>query len=104
MVNWSSFQEFDPDPSVMHWLKSANRHMEDRKTCFCKESTKVYYFQMLLILWTLFVIMASVESAENNIGLVEGVEGMNAKICEVYIELDFLSDNRYNGLQCGENF
>ena len=34
---------------------------------------------MLLIVWTLFVIMASAESAENNIGLVVGAEGMNAE-------------------------
>ena len=54
---------------------------------------------MLLVVWTLLVIMASAESAENNIGLVEGAEGMYAESCEEYIESDFFSDNRYNGLQ-----
>lgn len=53
---------------------------------------------MLLVVWTLLVIMASAESAENNTGLVEG-EGMYAESCEEYIESDFFSDNRYNGLQ-----
>ena len=52
---------------------------------------------MLLVVWTLLVIMASAESAENNIGLVEGAEGMYAENCEEYIESDFFSDNRYNG-------
>ena len=58
-------------------------------------------FSNVVDVWTLFVIMASAESAGNNIGLVEGAEGMNAESCEEYIESDFFSDNRYNCLNHG---
>ena len=37
VVNGSSFQEFDPDPSVMHWLKSANRHITHKKPMEIKQ-------------------------------------------------------------------
>ena len=37
VVNGSSFQEFDPDPSVMQWLKSANRHITHKKPVKVKQ-------------------------------------------------------------------
>ena len=37
MVKGSSFQEYDPDPSVMHWLKCANRHITQKEPVKVKQ-------------------------------------------------------------------
>ena len=37
VVNGSSFQEYDPDPSVMHWLKCANRHITHKEPMKVKQ-------------------------------------------------------------------
>ena len=37
VVNGSSFQEYDPDPSVMHWLKCASRHITLKKPVKVKQ-------------------------------------------------------------------
>ena len=37
VVNGSSFQDYDPDPSVMHWLKCANRHITHKEPVKVKQ-------------------------------------------------------------------
>ena len=37
VVYGGSFQEFDPDPFVMHWLQSANRHLTHKKPMKVKQ-------------------------------------------------------------------
>ena len=37
VVNGSSFQEYDLDPSVMHWLKCANRHITHKEPVKVKQ-------------------------------------------------------------------